>query len=164
MLEPCPGCGGLFAPGDGPVHRHMISSPGCWEAFGQVLAAEYSDLALVPVHRLSVDCYAVQHPGDGSRQAIQSVGLHLARLLLQLVHGLPGEDANEAMLVLARRKSSLPELPRPARFAITVADVAPLAGTPGHADAVERWASRTLDDWSRAHDQIRAWLSGSGLL
>ncbi|MDZ7628938.1 MAG: DUF5946 family protein [Parvularculaceae bacterium] len=38
------------------------------------------------MHRLSVDAYAVQHPGGASRQAIQSVGLHLARLYIQLEH------------------------------------------------------------------------------
>jgi hypothetical protein len=125
------------------------------------LAAEYSDPALRPVHRLSVDCYAVQHAGDGSRQAIQSVGLHLARLTLQLEGGLSAEAANQAMLRLADRKDTLPRLDPPHEFRFTVADVAPLAGGPRHAEAVELWARATLADWAHAEAAIRNWASGA---
>ncbi|MFL6754154.1 MAG: DUF5946 family protein [Sphingomicrobium sp.] len=162
-LEPCPGCGGLFPPTEGPVHPYMSSSPACWAAYGGILAAEYSDPALLNVHRLSVDCYAVQHPGDGSRQAIQSVGLHLARLMLQLELGLSPGRANDAMLQLARHKDAMSALPRPRRFAMTVADVAPFAGGPRHSAAVEEWARRALHDWSHAHDTVRSWLAEAGL-
>jgi len=41
----CPGCGGTFPLLGGPVHRYMESSPGCWAAYGVVLAREYSDPA-----------------------------------------------------------------------------------------------------------------------
>jgi hypothetical protein len=43
-LVPCLGCGGLFPDGDGPTHRHMESSRGCWAAFGELSAREYGDL------------------------------------------------------------------------------------------------------------------------
>ena len=71
--EVCPGCGAGFAPFDGPVHAYLESSAACWNAFGQVLAREYSDARHAPIHRLTVDAYCVQHPGGDSRQAIQSV-------------------------------------------------------------------------------------------
>lgn len=61
---------------------------------------------LLAVHRLSVDAWAVQHPGDGSRRAIQSVGLHLARLMVQIEDGLSGDAANSAMLRFANAKPS----------------------------------------------------------
>ena len=162
-LEHCPGCGGLFPPSEGPVHPYMSSSPACWAAYGGILAAEYGDPALLHVHRLSVDCYAVQHPGDGSRQAIQSVGLHLARLMLQLELGLSPERANDAMLQLAAHKHEMSALPRPQRFAMTVADVAPFACGPRHCDAVEEWARSALDDWSDAHWTVRSWLAQARL-
>ncbi len=57
--------------------------------YGVILQHEYSDPRLLPTHRLSVDTYAIQHPGDGSRRAIQSVGLHLARLMIQLESPAP---------------------------------------------------------------------------
>ncbi|HED04410.1 MAG TPA: hypothetical protein ENI60_06555, partial [Candidatus Fraserbacteria bacterium] len=100
----CVGCGGQFPEIDGPVHRYMESSPGCWAAFGEVLAREYSDPIYFGVHRLTVDAYAVQHPGSPSRQSIRSVGVHLIRLCLFLEHGLSAENANDAMLKAAKLK------------------------------------------------------------
>ena len=97
----CPGCGSRLPAIEGPVHAYMTSSPACWAAFNAVMAREYSDPGLMAVHRLSVDAWAVQHPGDGSRRAIQSVGLHLARLMVQIEQGLEGEPANTAMLGFA---------------------------------------------------------------
>jgi hypothetical protein len=65
---------------EGPVHRYLESSPGCWRLYGEVLAREYSDLAFWAAHRLTVDSYAVQHPGRSSPQTIQSVCVHLLSL------------------------------------------------------------------------------------
>lgn len=135
----------------------MTSSPACWAAFGAVLAREYSNPELMAVHRLSVDAWAVQHPGDGSRRAIQSVGLHLARLMTQLQDGLGGEAANAAMLAFAARKSELPELPPRARYAVTVADVTSVASHVEHRLAVRRWAEATWNDWADQHAFITRW-------
>ena len=77
----------------GPTHRYMESLPGCWAIYGEVLAREYSDLAYAAVHRLTVDAYAVQHPGQPSPQSIQSVGVHLLRLCLILEHGFSAAAA-----------------------------------------------------------------------
>lgn len=159
-FTPCPGCGARLEAMDGPTHPYMTSSAACWARFGELLAFEYSDPALMPVHRLSVDTYAVQHPGDGSRQAIQSVGLHLARLMLQLESPMPPKAANDVMLRLGRRKSTLVLLDRPAAFRMTIADVAPLAGTPAHEDAVRSWARCTWEDWHGSHGYIREWVAG----
>ncbi len=156
-LERCPGCGGEFAPRLGVVHRYMTSSPACWAAFGIVLAAEYAEPELMPVHRLSVDAFAVQHPGDGSRQAIQSVGLHLSRLHMQLEAKLTPSQANEFMLRAGRRKEELPVLAPPNSFKVTVAKVAPVAGTAAHEPAVREWAESAWADWVHVHDFIRRW-------
>ena len=96
LPQRCPGCGSLLAACDGPVHAYMLSTPACWQAFGALVAREYADPALMEVHRLTVDTWAVQHPGDGSRRAIQSVGLHLCRLTLQLEHGFSGRRASKS--------------------------------------------------------------------
>lgn len=140
----------------------MISSPACWRRYGELLAAEYSDNTLTPTHRLSVDTYAVQHPGDGSRRAIQSVGLHLARLALQLESPtmLP-QETNDVMLRLGPRKSTLRLLTRPEKFTMTVADVAPFIGTARHAEAVRSWAESAWRDWRQHHDYIRSWIRTS---
>lgn len=156
----CSGCGALLARMEGPVHAYMLSSPACWAGYGAVLAAEYGDQTLWSVHRLSVDAYAVQHPGDGSRRAVRSVGLHLARLMTQLEDDPPSDRLNALMIEYSSRQDSLPALPLPDRFRVTVADVAAHAGTPAHADAVRDWAENCWQDWSTAHDLIRRWAKG----
>lgn len=113
------------------------------------------------VHRLSVDAFAVQHPGDGSQRAIQSVGMHLARLQIQLRAEPPQAALNDIMQGFSARKASLPPLKPPERFAVTVADVAPLAGLAEHASAVRRWARSAWDAWSEHHGFIGAW-AGEG--
>lgn len=97
----CPGCGGLFAEVQGPTHRYMESSPGCWAAYGEAMARMYSDPAFFEYYRLAVDAYAVQHPGQPSRQSIHSVGVHLIRLHLLLDCGLASALANGVMLEAA---------------------------------------------------------------
>jgi len=137
----------------------MEASPACWREFGKLLAVEYSTEALRHTHRLSVDTYAVQHPGDRSRQAIQSVGLHLARLLVQLERPMPPKETNDVMLGFSKHKSSLQYLERPERFTVTIADVAPFFGTEIHSDRVLDWANCTWNDWSHHHDNIRDWIA-----
>jgi hypothetical protein len=154
----CPSCKGLFPAIDGPVHAYMSSSPGCWAAYGEVLALEYSDRALGEVHRLSVDTYAVQHPGDRSRQAIQSVGLHLVRLCLLLERGLSPHDANDAMVEAARHKDQFTWLERPASLGrITVADVRAAMDPESHAATVRAWANDAWQAWGPHHSLVREW-------
>ncbi|MGA9422196.1 MAG: DUF5946 family protein [Rhodanobacteraceae bacterium] len=132
---------------------------GLLAAFGEVLAREYSDPAYFEVHRLSVDTYAVQHPGKPSRQSIQSVGLHLIRLCLFLERGLAQEHANSAMLAAAKLKRTFVWLEPPkSRGAITVADVARATTSLEHKDTVRRWAQGTWMAWSEHHPIIRTWL------
>lgn len=157
--QKCPGCGGLFDLMDGPTHRYMISSPACWDHYGQILAREYTEPALLLTHRLSVDTYAVQHPGDGSRQAIQSVGLHLARLMVQLDSSLKPLETNDVMLGLSKHKAALPLLPGPASYSITVADLPLSATSEEHIASVREWARATWNAWSRHHDFIRRWVA-----
>jgi len=160
VISVCPGCGARLPAAEGPVHAHMTSSPACWAGFNTVMAREYETPALMPVHRLSVDAWAVQHPGDGSRRAIQSVGLHLARLYVQLDRGLSGEAAIAAMLTFAARKADLPELPPRAAYRMTVADVIEATELADHAKAVRAWAEAVWADWSDQHAFIRLWSTG----
>ena len=158
-MEECPGCLAMFPAMDGPTHRYMESSPGCWEAYGRVLAREYGDPTYFSVHRLSVDTYAVQHPGMPSDQSIRSVGIHLVRLCLFLERGLAPERANAAMRAAAARKDLYRWLdPPPSRGAITVADVVSARTADEHAAAVRAWASSAWDAWSVHHRVVRTWL------
>jgi len=158
-LEICPGCGAAFPQRDGPTHPYMVSSPACWAAFGDVVAREYSEPSLLPTHRLSVDAYAVQHPGSPSRQSIQSVGVHLIRLCLFLQHGLVPDRANAAMLTVGKIKDTFRWLEPPASLGpITVSDVLRTSTATAHAAMVRRWAQSAWDAWAPHHEMIEEWL------
>lgn len=60
----------------------------------------------------------------------------------------------------ATRKASLQRLTPPPRFSITVADVAPFAGAPPHAEKVRAWALAAWHDGRAAHEYIRRWATG----
>lgn len=109
---------------EGPIHRYMTASPACWSAYGALLTREYSDRAYARFHRLSVDAYAVQHPGSPSSEAIHSVAVHLCRLCMIFEGGLSIERANEVMVALHKveRKFRWLEPPR-SRGEVTVAEV-----------------------------------------
>lgn len=156
----CPGCGAEFPDIEGPVHRYMKSSPGCWSAYGEVLAREYTDPAYFAVHRLTVDAYAVQHPGSSTdRQSMQSVGLHLVRLCLVFEHGLEPERANQAMLEAGRSKHLFTWLEPPDSVgAITVADVVGATTVAEHHELVRAWARGAWEAWWDHHGTIRSWL------
>jgi len=66
-LVRCFGCGGLFPDVSGPTHRYMEATPGCWAAYGEVLARQYVDAGYATAGQMTVDAYAVQHPGTASQ-------------------------------------------------------------------------------------------------
>jgi hypothetical protein len=99
-LSPCPGCGALFPPYDGPTHRYLGASAGCWGLFGWSVVSGTTDVTelisqsripdqpvpiparsnVLLVESLWGDAYGVQHHGGTSPQAIQSVAVHLLDL------------------------------------------------------------------------------------
>jgi hypothetical protein len=102
VLTPCQGCGALFPPYDGPTHRYIGASAACWALFNaSEVLRNPEGTNLIPQSRipetvvaiparggasfdsLLADAYGVQHHGDESPQAIQSVALHLLN-----VHGI----------------------------------------------------------------------------
>ena len=159
-LVPCPWCGALFPDTGGATHRYIESSPGCWAAYGEVLAREYADPTLFArVHRRTVDTYAVQHPGQPSPQSIQSVALHLVSLCLVLEHGATPHEARVALQEGTHTKARYVWLsPPPSLGAITVADVCLATAPAAHEEAVRRWAGAVWSAWSPHHAAVRAWL------
>ena len=83
----CVGCGAVLSAPDGPTHGYLGVSPGCCAVYGEVLAKHYSDYRLGPLHRLTVDAYSVQHPGNRERRTIKSVAGHLIGLYVTLERG-----------------------------------------------------------------------------
>ncbi len=152
----CVGCGAIFADLEGPTHRYMESSPGCWAAYGEVVAREYSDPSYASLHRLSVDAYAVQHPGRPSPQTTQSVALHLMSLCLILERGVDPSRATAFFQEAAKDKGRYVWLPPPAsRGSVTVKDVYAAASAEDHERLVRAWAESAWSAWAPHHDVIR---------
>ena len=146
---------------DQPTHPYIGASPGCWALYGKVLEKEYADYPLyAPVHRLTVDVYAVQHPGTPSRRSIQSVAVHLIRLHLQLERGLPHDKANEAMIQISSRSDPFFWLNPPTSLGhLTVLDVLEAIDPEDHIERVRRWAESAWEAWTPHHEIVRHWAS-----
>src|SRR5262245_49395378 len=102
-LTPCPGCGVLFPPYDGPTHRYVGASAACWALFNWMMASgdpdetDWLSVSRIPEAAAPIpasghaaafdslvgDAYGVQHHGEDSPQAIQSVAGHLLN-----IHGM----------------------------------------------------------------------------
>lgn len=163
---PCPGCGLSLPDEDGPTHAYMTSSPACWAAFGRVLAAEYRDPERWAVHSYTVDAYAVQHPGDRSRRAVQSVGVHLLTLHFTL------EREMDPALMSRVRKGAAERLAEGITWLEPPADPPeldvshllagpafrnPLAETEAHARRAREWAEAAWRHWESHHDTVERW-------
>ena len=156
---PCIGCGALVPEVAGPTHRYMESSPGCWAIYGEVLAREYSNPAYGVVHRLTVDAYAVQHPGKPSPQTIQSLAIHLQRLCLILERGYTDAAAGKAMPLLAQHKNAFHWMDPPAPLGDKTVLHAWNAQDPeAYSNAIREWARSAWQAWSAHHEQVRRWL------
>lgn len=157
-LLPCFSCGALVPNIEGPTHKYMLSSPGCWAVYGTLLARDYGEYGYPAVHRLSVDAYAVQHPGQPNRQAIQSVAVHLVRLYLSFEKGLPPERATKAMERATQFSAGFVWLDPPASVGrITVVDAANADSLEEYQRVAEEWARSAWEAWSAHHAQIRKW-------
>jgi hypothetical protein len=155
----CVGCGAVFEDVEGPTHRYIESSPGCWAVYGEVLAREYGDVFYGSLHRLSVDAYAVQHPGRPSPQSRQSVALHLMSLCLVLERGLEPARATAFLQTAAEPKGRFGWLEPPAsRGAVTAKNVHGAGDAAEHRKLVRAWADSAWSSWSPHHATIRAWL------
>lgn len=158
-MDECPGCALVGPKVSGPTHPYCLSSPGCWSLYGEVLALEYEEPAYGRLHQVTVDTYAVQHPGVPERRSIQSVALHMITLCLVLEDGADPRVGPALHKRLAGRSSfSWLEPPRP-NGRITVADVARGAREPAeHLRLVEAWARDVWEAWGDHHRTVRAWI------
>ena len=102
-LKACVGCGALVPDTEGPTHRYIGASPGCWVAYGRLSENEASDFRYMRHPQLTVDAYFAQHPGEPSPQSIRSVAVHLVGLHLQLER----ETSTEGLYATRQRIASL---------------------------------------------------------
>jgi hypothetical protein len=105
-LTQCFSCKALVPDIQGPVHNYMDSAPGCWKYYVDILAKEYSpDFYNQDIHRITVDTFAVQHPGKKERKSIQSVNGHLISLYCLYEKKLSGKKATEVLARVVENES-----------------------------------------------------------
>lgn len=109
--------------------------------------------------QLTVDTYAVQHPGGLDRRSVQLVGVHLMTLCLVLEDGTdPG--AGPGLHKRFAKHPSLHWLEPPDRTGeITVADVLRAENAAEHRRIVEAWALDVWEAWTAHHTTVCAWIA-----
>ena len=155
----CPGCGARVPDSDGPVHKYVPSSPGCWKTFGEVQADEAQRFGYPPGHRVVVDAYTAQHPGDGSdRRDRQSVFVHLVGLCAVLDRGVSHPYATKLLgQVIRRRQGDFPALERTGSPGpLTVLHMVGAADLADYELRAREWATSVWGSWSAQHELIRA--------
>jgi hypothetical protein len=152
----CVGCGALVPNLDGSTHRYLSASPGCWALYGELLSAEYLDRERAPMQRLTINTYAVQHPGVPGPQTKQSLWVHLVGLCLVLERGMPAARTTALMARLAGGRRSYDWLEPPATpWPRTILDVRAARGLDAYDQAVAEWSVSTWLAWAAHHPAIR---------
>jgi Family of unknown function (DUF5946) len=160
----CPGCGLLLPIHKGPTHAYVGASPACWRLYGQVSTLSWGAAQGLPLSRLVVDTYRVQHPGKPQVRAVQSVAVHLMGLCMVLERG---EEPH--LLALRDRKPVRRTLdlhwlhpPRP-NGTLTVVGPLHARGPDDHAASVEAWARDVWAAWAPHHETVRRWVDVAGV-
>ncbi len=160
----CFSCRGRVPEVAGPTHAYMLSSPGCWQLYGEILSRDYMAEQYDPhVHRITVDTYAVQHPGCPERRTIQSVNGHLMSLFVLFEMGWRAKEAT-TLLKKAVEDESLQrcfQWLEPPLFdgTVTVADVAQAKDSREHEEWVRRWGESVWQVWRDRHRDAIAGLA-----
>ena len=156
-LETCPDCRCELPAGDSIRHPYLGASASCWSLFNVLLAREYASPALMrSVHRLTVDAYAAQHPGQQERRTIQSVWVHLVGLHLVLERGMANDFATHTIGALTKRADTLVWLEPPGTLGpITVKNIVDAHDSAPHEEAIRRWARSVWDAWKPHHTAIQ---------
>ncbi len=151
-VVPCVGCGLVSTPVRGPTHPYMLSSPGCWSLYGELMTSGAGQMA--------VDAYAVQHPGVSERRARQSVAVHLISLCAAFERDWPPDLAAR---LISRSIAAIPQggrpwlAPEPPIGTVTVFDVL-MSDSPRLAQPVRNWAEDLWAAYADRHATVRRWL------
>jgi hypothetical protein len=150
----CVGCGGLVPDEAGPIHRYMTASPGCWRIYTELGAG---GLPPSPWAGLTVDAYAVTHPGIPGPQSTPSVWIHLLTLCFILDRGWPVDRAIALRRAAADSFDGWPWLQPPTSMgAVTAIDLAEAIDPDAAAGLVWGWVEGVWMAWSARHAAVRA--------
>lgn len=147
----------------GPISSqdYIPQSPGCWKLYTEVLAREYGEWKYPPIHRLTVDAYAAQHPTvEPNKKSAQSVIVHLLNIYLFNQRGWSGEKIIQNMKeVLEKNKGQFIWLEPPKTLGhLTIADVCAAKTLEDHNKIVKEWSISVWDAWIDYHEEIVGYL------
>jgi hypothetical protein len=135
----------------------MSASPGCWRLYTELGAGS---MLQTPRSPLTVDAYAITHPGVPGPQSTPSVWIHLATLCFILERGWPVDQAIRLRRMAADAFERWPWLDRPDGMGdTTVVDVARAVDADDAAsarEAVEAWIDAAWGAWFDHHAAVRA--------
>ena len=132
----------------------------CQKLFDEVLARELSDPRYARLHRLTVDTYSLQHPGQFMRS-----GKSFAAHLTGMCAALGGGDAPAIHRAVQRwldgpKAVERPvELPPRQRGERTIAHVHAATNPWEHERRVREWADSTWNAWRAHHDLAWQWIA-----
>lgn len=158
--QPCPYCGFTSPEISGPTHEYLLSTPGCWKAYGDILAREYTDIAYAFHHDLSVDAYALQHYGVKSQQTIRSANIHLISLYAYFI----SERETSELSMIKQKASQLKDLfvwldPPKDMSPINIQSLLDCSDPDKYAQAVKDWAKYIFDSWEDHHDTVKPFVT-----
>lgn len=154
----CPQCRAVVPDVSGPVHKYVPSAAGCWQLFGELQADEALRFGYAPAHRVVVDAYMAQHPGDGTdRRDRQSVFVHLAGLCAVLELNLQPAQATIVLRRLLRQRHDFPMLARTnGPGELTLIHLVGARDLDDHEQRAHAWGREVWCAWAQHQSLIRA--------
>lgn len=158
-LTHCHICNAQIPDIQGPVsdHTYIPQSPGCWKLYTDVLAKEYGEWGYPDIHRLTVDCYAAQHPTlQSNAKSAQSVQVHLLGIYLWIENGMSSAQITKVIGdVVSKNKGEFRWIEPPKHLGgITIADVWKAIDLNEHKIIVNQWAHSVWDAWDDTHPPL----------
>ncbi|MBN1898895.1 MAG: hypothetical protein JW827_08970 [Spirochaetes bacterium] len=155
----CIGCHAEVPDINEPAHEYIGASPGCWAIYTSILKKQYGEYGYPELeHRLTVDTYAVQHPGKPSKKSIQSVAVHLISLYYILEKDFTGKMSIKTIQQALHNKDKYTWLEPPDPIGkTTILDVEKAKDLKEHKIIVKEWAIDVWKAWSAHHDIIKKW-------
>lgn len=151
----CIGCGRVVPDIEGPTHRYLESSPGCWAAYTALPFGGMTGRAELPHSAMTVDAYAVQHPGRPGRSSTPSVWIHLAAMHLVLERGWPADRLIQIRRTVADANDGWAWLTPPISMGGVGAIDVVSAPAVDVALVVRTWVEAAYGAWADQHDAIR---------
>lgn len=151
-----------------PAHKHTcphcgakVEDParGCRPLYVEVSMKEMSDRSRFAVHRLTVDAYALQHPGEYCKSP-KTLATHLTGLCWYFdYNGDPAVAAAlKKWLSLPPESISLLPAPKALKGTVAISDVHGTEKPEDHVESVKKWAKEVWDAWAEHHEVARKWV------